>query len=555
MLGPTMRSIRWFIVLNVAALLAVSVWFRCRELGNLPGVNGDEAWYGVQAECVLHGEPITWRTPTGNLLNPLFFGPQLLLHAFFAPSFALLRLTAVASGILALSLNYILCRKVFGSQPAVVSTVILAVLPINIVYSRLAWDSCQSLLVTLPAIYWSSRAIVVPAWRLWFSAAAMVALATSIIVHPTNIFVGPVVGVCLLTAWRDELGFVQRNWKVPALVMTTAVALFAATDHERFEASLGRLTKPAEYAAFATNLRQLFSGQTVYAYVSGATSPSLNEDEVRNLVAYDIAAAAVVVWLAVGLLRWFAGRPRVSADKTDFATTDDDSDRQAHRRLAAKSLLFGWTLSLVAFLAIAGPAAIAAHFERYGICLIGPGAILAALGVCGWLNSPNWLKDISALMALLVGWLLVLTVKANLFDYIHRTGGDSHFTFRTAANEPKEQAYRYICQHADGRVEVRTSQWWLYWPIRYLTFRREDGDRPIVTIAGAERAPSSADDEASVWEVEFVDKFSWRPSIWGDIAPAHFVDDFSGRPTIAIIRIPAPSVHPLRNGVERLNEH
>ena len=127
-------------------MLVVAVWFRCHDLGSMPGINGDEAWYGVQAEMVLHGEPISWHTPTGNLLNPLFFGPQLLLHACFEPSFALLRTTALLSGLLALVVNYWLCRDVFGCRAALISTTILAVLPIDIVYSRLAWDACQSLL-------------------------------------------------------------------------------------------------------------------------------------------------------------------------------------------------------------------------------------------------------------------------------------------------------------------------------------------------------------------------------------------------------------------------
>ncbi len=83
--------VQWFARINVAALLFVAIWFRIDRLDHLPGANGDEAWYGVQAEAVLHGEPISWRTPTGNLLNPLFFGPLLALHAIFEPSFGLLR--------------------------------------------------------------------------------------------------------------------------------------------------------------------------------------------------------------------------------------------------------------------------------------------------------------------------------------------------------------------------------------------------------------------------------------------------------------------------------
>ena len=34
-------------------------------LGRLPGVNGDEAWYGVQVLRLLSGEAVDWRTPTG----------------------------------------------------------------------------------------------------------------------------------------------------------------------------------------------------------------------------------------------------------------------------------------------------------------------------------------------------------------------------------------------------------------------------------------------------------------------------------------------------------
>ena len=231
-------------------MIAVAVWFRCHDLGNLPGVNGDEAWYGVQAELVLHGQPITWHTPTGNLLNPLFFGPQLLLHALFEPSFGLLRATAAASGILALVVNFWLCRRVFGKRAAVISTTILAVLPVDIVYSRLAWDACQSLLVTLPAIYLPLRAIVEPAQRLRFCGGGLAALAVAIVVHPTNIFVAPVVATCLAIAWRAELRALGRSpiGRGMALVGLLVVgAVLGVVGVSRAPAILGRLTNPADY--------------------------------------------------------------------------------------------------------------------------------------------------------------------------------------------------------------------------------------------------------------------------------------------------------------------
>src|SRR5687767_12565573 len=130
------RVIHIFCLFGGLALLAVAVWLRAWDLGRAPGVNGDEAWAGVQAERVLHGQCVSARTPTGNPLNPFFIIPQVLLHASWEPSFALLRLPALVSGLLALALNFFLCRRALGIRAAWLTTLIHAVLPINIAYSR-----------------------------------------------------------------------------------------------------------------------------------------------------------------------------------------------------------------------------------------------------------------------------------------------------------------------------------------------------------------------------------------------------------------------------------
>ena len=202
---------RWahrFLTFNLIALLLVAAVIRCRDLGRIPGINGDEAWYGVQVEKLLAGRPINGLTPTGNVLNPFLFGPQLFLHWLFGASFALLRTTSVLSGLAAVALNYWLCRPIFGRRVAVVSTVILAVLPIDIAYSRLAWDTAQSVLFTLPAVYLPLRAVIDPARRLRWSLLSVAALGAAFVVHPTNIFAGPIMAACLGYAWRHEM----RAW-------------------------------------------------------------------------------------------------------------------------------------------------------------------------------------------------------------------------------------------------------------------------------------------------------------------------------------------------------
>ena len=90
--------------LLVGLVLAIAILFRIYELGRLPGVNGDEAWYGVQAHQWLSGEAPAWRTPNGNVPGPLHMALVLGLESLFPPSFALLRIPAVISSLAAMLL-------------------------------------------------------------------------------------------------------------------------------------------------------------------------------------------------------------------------------------------------------------------------------------------------------------------------------------------------------------------------------------------------------------------------------------------------------------------
>ena len=349
-IGDGRRFWRLFVSANMLGLICYATVLRCRDLANLPGINGDEAWYGVQAELCVRGEPIPWRTPSGNLLNPLFFGPQLALHSVFPPSFALLRATAAASGLLALMVNFWLCGRVLGRSIAIVSTLVLAVLPIDIAYSRLAWDASQSLLVTLPCVYLPLWAIIDARLRIRCSIAAVAALAIAIVVHPTNLFVAPVAIVCLGFAWRDVLlrvgrpiadGYVSRPRIATTAGIAIAVTMVVAAATAPRPAWIGpaaRVASPAQYADFTANLGRLFSGATVYEYVSGALHPSASPTTGGGFrwdcLPYDIAAWIVAGWLARGL----------------FRTSDRD-------RPELVCLALGCVGSLLGFFVVAGPGA------------------------------------------------------------------------------------------------------------------------------------------------------------------------------------------------------
>ena len=82
------------IVLPILLLAAVSLFFRFHALARLPGINGDEAWYGVQVERLLAGQPYTLQAPTGVLVDPFQPPTEALLLRLFGPSFLVLRLPA-----------------------------------------------------------------------------------------------------------------------------------------------------------------------------------------------------------------------------------------------------------------------------------------------------------------------------------------------------------------------------------------------------------------------------------------------------------------------------
>ena len=124
MIGASSTRADRAVLAGAAVLVTVSVAFRCYALGRLPGVNGDEAWYGVQVLRLLSGEPVDWRTPSGNLLGPIHSGLLLLLQPFAPRSLAALRLPALISSLAQLVLTWLVVRRHLGRSAALVALVL-----------------------------------------------------------------------------------------------------------------------------------------------------------------------------------------------------------------------------------------------------------------------------------------------------------------------------------------------------------------------------------------------------------------------------------------------
>jgi hypothetical protein len=508
--------------LMLSALLAVALWLRIWQLGNLPGINADEAWYGVQVNRFLAGEAFTWRTPTGNPINPFFLGPLVLLHALFEPSFVLLRSVALASGLLAIGVNYLLCRRAFDRHTAIASTCLLALLPINIAYSRFAWDASQSLLFTLPVLYCSLTWFQSP-HRSALPWAACVALAAAIVVHPTNIFVAPLIAVPVLLTYRESLLHLLRGTRAPAqlawlagILLVSLLATYLAW--ALLAAAIQRVHGPAELAPFAFNYLKLLSGATIYEFIAGTNHAS-------GLLAYlpaacNVAFALLVIAAACG---WYQ-RLSSGAAESDVC------------------LLWSVAAVVTGFVVVAGAHAIAPHFERYGICLVGPGCLVIARGLAWWVEPARRYARLTTWLLAVTTWLLPLSFWLGYFVCLEQTGGLSHAAFRTARLDPKQAAVDWIVEHRDPHepAQVIVSQWWLYWPLEYLAAGRgnltvHDSSGRIDPLA-TPRPPAR-----QAWYVEFADtepehRVIELISARGEQLERRVVLDFGQRPVISVLR-------------------
>lgn len=98
--------------LGLGLTLTAAVAARFVGLDHLPGINGDEAHYGVHALEWLDGSPLSrLRTGSDLPMNPLFLGVVAGLHAVHGPSALTLRLAALVQSLFMLALSFLLFRR------------------------------------------------------------------------------------------------------------------------------------------------------------------------------------------------------------------------------------------------------------------------------------------------------------------------------------------------------------------------------------------------------------------------------------------------------------
>jgi hypothetical protein len=439
----------WRLGVGLALLLVLlSIVFRTAALGRLPGLNGDEAYYGVAMLNLRDGNPQTLRTASGLPFNPCYAIPVYLLHLGQpTPALWLLRLPALLSGLAALLLAYPLLARVVDRWTALFATLLLGCLPIAIAYSRFGWDQSQAPLAALLCLYFTlkrqvARAVAIFLLTLW--------------IHPLNIFLAPVLlGPTVLEwvrTWRaadaDERRAHWRRlwpWLLSCLLMGGLAMLlivpgfFLRLGLER-AAGMGRhLVEFAGWSMFAVLVGDFLTGTTICTYLSAPPSD------------WVIAERLCFGVLTVGLFLSAVPRLRQRQDT------------------AALGLLAGTLVSLTGCYLLFGIANIVPGWERYSMWLVTPACLLAAMAVSSLGDSPTARsRQLAGVLAVCV--LLLGSFYLHYFQVLIRTGGEVHRAARTGPVEPKQAAFEAMVAWAgdDSPVTVLAEDWWCYWPIRYL---------------------------------------------------------------------------------------
>ncbi|HKF41984.1 MAG TPA: glycosyltransferase family 39 protein [Thermoanaerobaculia bacterium] len=125
----------------VVGMLLVAVFFRVYQLGQVPGVFGDEGEIGMDARAILEGTRIPFfGFGWGGMANPVYYGlaGTLLL---FGDGLVGLRMFSVLLGVVTTYLLYRTGRLLWGPRAGLLAGTLFAVQPLSVQFGRFATNS------------------------------------------------------------------------------------------------------------------------------------------------------------------------------------------------------------------------------------------------------------------------------------------------------------------------------------------------------------------------------------------------------------------------------
>ncbi len=464
--------------------LAVSLVFRFLWLDRLPGINGDEAWYGVQIEKFLAGQPWSGRTPSKLPINPLLFVSESLLLCMAEPSFWVLRLPVAMWCLIGLVLTFVLHRRVFHEAgDALLVVTFTASLPMHIAYSRFCWDASFSF-ATVPLVVYGLLGKEQFSWRVRFVALLVPGCVLTVWNHATH---AVFVAACLLVlAWelRDRAWVIAKRW--PRRPISAVAALIAAVviagvlvDRSHEARLIWRSVRGSaeRIGPHATALGDILVGPRAYEYLAGVPRAGW------TVVVYP--AALIVLAAAI----WFLARSELAAD----------------RRLAALTVITAVLVLLVGRRVEFNERS----YERYCVYIVPLAAVAIVRSVRVACNRRTRAGvPIAACVTAAVSLFLLVQFWGNYFAPLRdqRHADRLHRTFWTGEREPKAELADAIRERAGAASTLYVEDWWIRWPVGYLLggsvevhdrFKVEEIDEPcfIASFAGGELTKRVLDDE------------------------------------------------------------
>lgn len=419
-----------FIKIFCVAVLLITASMQVWRLDKLPGVNGDEAWYGVQANRMLVGNFSDLKTPTGNILNPLHIGSVCLLRIFFEPHFWVLRLPTLLASWLSVGVVYFGFCGIVSDKMRRFLTLLVITLPINFVYSRFGWDASYSFLGT--------SMLTVLIFKKKWTWAWMVLLAV-VAIHPTNAYFLPLLVSCWVFEKRSLL--LKRLTRTVLAVLTGFLFISHGSGFSILPwPSLDRLVVMLNFNflwVFLMRVGRILVGSAVFEYIAGSVSDA-NRNMFNNMV------YGLLGFLLISLRKeWSKFKP------------------------IYKRYFLGFLMALTMFFLTAGLEGVAPHQERFAVWMVFPLVFLFTLLFISFFSGQRIVLNLLTVFVPLV--FLGLNAWYYLI-YFNDTGGSSHRTFVTSQQtEPKLAVAEFLeTSRSSQEAKVLVDDWWLYWPVRYL---------------------------------------------------------------------------------------
>jgi hypothetical protein len=417
----------WIIVL-------AGVILRMTDIGRVPGLFGDEAWYGVQTQRLLSGTRAELRTPTGNPIGLIQLSSLTLLHSLFERSALILRVPALLTSLAAMGLTYVVGRRFFGATAAMAGIVLMAAMPINVAYARLGWDPSHAALLVLAATYatLNSRRLL---GALFFA----LALAN----HPAAVFVAPFLSLAYLGFELDRetsRSALAKTFIFTAMLLLAVLLSFSISPRaETFldsSAMVSRLFDPTQWRDFALGYVRLLSGDTIYIFIAGRGFGDLRPW---------IDAAVGLVILVVFLIGIFLAKH--------------------DRRLGG--MVFGWMSSVLFLFIVAGPLAVRPVFERFAFPTVAISLVTVGVVVGKLLPSLRQKTFFQASLAVVASPLLIGFCVYYLGPLLLGQNRPNTVYWVGVPELNIRAADRIRSINGRTHATILAEDWWIYWPVVY----------------------------------------------------------------------------------------